>query len=256
MIKICDMRPPPHLTQRESEIVPLLARGLNRAEIAQHFDVSEETIKKHTSNILSKFDAISQRDAFQHLRDYAEYYAQPSPAYNLYAHSVNASCIVDVNAKTLSLKFISDLECVFGDIDHARQRVLPDDDKILFFEINGVAPKYLGNELGYDIYESSFDPPLKKGDRVVRTVDLIFDVSRSVTRNSYFCTWVTYPSASLCYTLEFVGISVPKKIAPEVRANQIEIEDKTINWIALENGGRMFTAQPQLSYTYVIRWEY
>ncbi len=65
-------------------MVPLLARGQGRADIAKHFGVSEETIKKHTSNILVKFDAVSQKDGYQDLKDYAEYYAQPNPAYKVY----------------------------------------------------------------------------------------------------------------------------------------------------------------------------
>jgi len=53
------MRRPPQLTQREGEIVPFLASGFSRAEIAQHLDVSEETVKKHTSNILAMFDSLT-----------------------------------------------------------------------------------------------------------------------------------------------------------------------------------------------------
>ena len=73
------MRRPPQLTQREGEIVPFLASGFSRAEIAQHLDVSEETVKKHTSNILAKFDSLTLREAFFALKNYAEYYALPSP---------------------------------------------------------------------------------------------------------------------------------------------------------------------------------
>ncbi len=63
------MRRPPQLTQREAEIVPFLASGFSRAEIAQHLDVSEETVKKHTSNILAKFDSLTLREAFYALKN-------------------------------------------------------------------------------------------------------------------------------------------------------------------------------------------
>ena len=49
-----NMGRPPQLTQREAEIVPFLASGFSRAEIAQHLDVSEETVKKTYKQYLGK----------------------------------------------------------------------------------------------------------------------------------------------------------------------------------------------------------
>ncbi len=42
------------LTNRESEIVALLAQGLTNKEIAKTLDVSAETVKKHLKNIFAK----------------------------------------------------------------------------------------------------------------------------------------------------------------------------------------------------------
>jgi DNA-binding NarL/FixJ family response regulator len=55
---------PPELTKREREIVPFLVSGATRFEIANHFGLSDETIKVHTRNILTKFGATSLRDVF------------------------------------------------------------------------------------------------------------------------------------------------------------------------------------------------
>lgn len=51
------------LTNREHEVLRLVARGMSNAEIADQLVLSENTIKTHIKNILSKLQVKSRREA-------------------------------------------------------------------------------------------------------------------------------------------------------------------------------------------------
>ena len=51
------------LTDREREVLALLAKGLTNAEIAQRLDISISTVKYHVRGILSKLGAASRAEA-------------------------------------------------------------------------------------------------------------------------------------------------------------------------------------------------
>jgi DNA-binding NarL/FixJ family response regulator len=51
------------LTEREAEVLRLLARGLSNKQIAQALVIGEKTVKTHVSNILSKLNVSSRTQA-------------------------------------------------------------------------------------------------------------------------------------------------------------------------------------------------
>lgn len=52
-----------NLTNREQQVLPLLADGLSNKQIAQRMTITERTVKYHISNILRKLDLFSRTEA-------------------------------------------------------------------------------------------------------------------------------------------------------------------------------------------------
>jgi DNA-binding NarL/FixJ family response regulator len=53
----------PDLTEREREILSLIAVGRTNAEIAEEFVISSKTVSNHVSNILSKLQVVDRAQA-------------------------------------------------------------------------------------------------------------------------------------------------------------------------------------------------
>lgn len=58
-----EKRPSEPLTEREKEVLALVARGMGNREIAGRLYVSEKTVKTHVANILQKLDVKSRTQA-------------------------------------------------------------------------------------------------------------------------------------------------------------------------------------------------
>jgi two-component system NarL family response regulator len=55
--------PAPRLTEREMEVLRLVAQGLNNRDIAGKLFISENTVKNHIRNILEKLHLHSRMEA-------------------------------------------------------------------------------------------------------------------------------------------------------------------------------------------------
>ena len=62
-------QPFPELTDRERQILELIAQGLNNVEIARRFVLSPKTVRNHVSNIFSKLHVADRSQAIVRARD-------------------------------------------------------------------------------------------------------------------------------------------------------------------------------------------
>jgi DNA-binding NarL/FixJ family response regulator len=61
--------PFPELTDREREILDMIARGMNNGEIANHLTLSQKTVRNHVSNIFNKLQVADRGQAIIRARD-------------------------------------------------------------------------------------------------------------------------------------------------------------------------------------------
>jgi DNA-binding NarL/FixJ family response regulator len=61
--------PFPELTEREREILDLLAQGRSNTDIARRFVISAKTVRNHVSNIFTKLHVADRAQAIVRARD-------------------------------------------------------------------------------------------------------------------------------------------------------------------------------------------
>jgi DNA-binding NarL/FixJ family response regulator len=61
--------PFPELTEREAEVLDLVARGLDNATIARRLSLSPKTVRNHLSNILTKLQVLDRSQAIVRARE-------------------------------------------------------------------------------------------------------------------------------------------------------------------------------------------
>ena len=59
----------PELTEREREVLELIAQGLSNARIAEHFVLSQKTVRNHVSNIFTKLRVADRAQAIVRARE-------------------------------------------------------------------------------------------------------------------------------------------------------------------------------------------
>jgi len=58
----------PHLTEREREVLELLARGYDNRRIARELYLSDKTVRNHVSNVLARLNAPDRAEAILRAR--------------------------------------------------------------------------------------------------------------------------------------------------------------------------------------------
>jgi DNA-binding NarL/FixJ family response regulator len=64
-----EAQPFPELTAREREVLELIAQGMSNTRIAEHFVLSQKTVRNHVSNILTKLRVADRSQAIVRARE-------------------------------------------------------------------------------------------------------------------------------------------------------------------------------------------
>ena len=64
-----EVAPFPELTEREREVLDMVARGLTNAAIARELVVSDKTVRNHVSNVFAKLHVAGRAEAVARARD-------------------------------------------------------------------------------------------------------------------------------------------------------------------------------------------
>ena len=67
--RVTAVTPFPDLTDRERELLTLIAQGHNNQEIADHLHISNKTVSNHISNIFNKLQVADRAQAIVKARD-------------------------------------------------------------------------------------------------------------------------------------------------------------------------------------------
>ncbi len=250
------MKPPPFLTTRERELLPYLASGANRSQIALHFGLSEETVKRHTRNILSKFNAKTIRDGMWDITEYVTYFGDPDPMYSVYAHSVITNITFNSDLELMSCNHVHSFECVGPQFDRSVFSVLDGDFKAESVSIDGVVLNHLTYEFGKKTFETKYETAKLRGERFDRVTNVIFNTKNNTLKDSYCSTWVTYPAGKIDFSINFVGERQPQRIWYEIQMGGQIIQDTSVLWDLDGARGSMHISAPRTERVYLIRWRW
>ena len=163
----------PILTTRQREILEFLYVGATRKEIASSLNLSPETVKMHTKNILDKFDATSIRDGFKFISQYITYYGSAGLGYQTFLKNIYHRYEIGPDLTTCKVRRLSEGYVVHGPLKEHVYSIGGTNDILSNVKINNEVPRNLETSGAFINYKMASTPPLRDGEEFTR--DLSFD---------------------------------------------------------------------------------
>ena len=157
----------PILTERQFQILELIAVGATRNEIAVELGISPETVKVHTKAILDKFDATSVRDAMGDINTYLAAYGRDGAGYTSYFHSICGTINVSSDHKSSFITWTTAETIVRGPVTEISS-LLQEKGTISDISLNGVKPALEHTDVTSTVVRLKLDKPLSTGDTFQR----------------------------------------------------------------------------------------
>ena len=157
----------PILTERQFQILELIAVGATRNEIAVELGISSETVKVHKKAILDKFDATSVRDAMGDINTYLAAYGRDGAGYTSYFHSICGTINVSSDHKSSFITWTTAETIVRGPVTEISS-LLQEKGTISDISLNGVKPALEHTDVTSTVVRLKLDKPLSTGDTFQR----------------------------------------------------------------------------------------
>ena len=231
-----------------------MTSGANRSEIANHFGLSAETVKRHTRNILVKFGAKTLREGMWDISDYLNNYGLPDPLYPLFAHKVIAEHVYDVDTRTMTVTHAHSFQCMTDRYEKTEIAVLEDDFVVNSVFIDGQEISPSGDEVGRKKYVLTYKKAKMQGDYFDRKYVVNFDTSEHLFKDTYSSAWTAFPAAYMEFSIHFQGHRVPDQLWSEVQQNSVKIIDKSVEIEKAQNFSKLIIRDPKPNRIYMFRW--
>lgn len=243
---------PPKLTPREREILPMLALGETRSQIALRTNLSEETVKVHTKNIVDKFDATNVRDGIQSFWKYLETYTDKGYDYKFYLKRMETFLDIKGRGELANLTRRFHLVAV-GDGLTELDDTFSADGGVGEFSIDGKVEEPYLVKMGKHFFRKVFDPSLIDGQEVIVNFEGTF-IESYIENSEFMRVSVSYPTLEMMLSVSFDVNNFPKKIWAEKRMGLVTLTVPA-NYFSVQEGvATILVNAPEVHEDYFVRW--
>lgn len=245
----------PILTIRQKEILEFLYVGATRNEIAQQLNLSPETIKMHTKNILDKFGIVSVRDGFQAISKYINYYGSTGLGYQTFLKRIYSRH--EIMPDLVSSKFhrVSNGYVVNGPLCEHIYSINTTNKILENIKINGRTPGPSERSGDYSVFKMPIHPPILDGESFIR--DLSYNL-KSNTKVELTTSTIGTPVAELVMEVVF-----PRGLPKDITSNAVKgvkllnLEDmQNAQVVKTDNSYILKVAFPESEQRYSIQWNF
>lgn len=243
---------PIYLTKREREVADLILRGLTRIDIAAILNVSDNTAKKHITNIVNKCDSANQKEAVATLLKNDCIYGENELNAKFFAERRHVKIKI-LNDKINSIMTADSTQICCKDGVSLKDGDVYCDGSIESVEINGKAIQPLREEKGRFWYQDVFDPPINKGDRINRflTANLIDSFNFP---SDYFFIEQLIPCELLVIEVDLGDRFLLKEVEYEAKVGTNTYKPKSELRKESSRGIEWTINHPLVFSSYTIRW--
>ena len=216
---------PPLFTDRQFEILKLMADGYTRQEIAGKLNLSPETIKSHSKTILGKFAASTFREAYADIHNYLKYFSLNQSTGRYYWARLHRSLTIAHDYSSSYLEHHARGYVVRGEVSELviRLRSHLSPRNVI---INGSSPTRTDFSGEIRSFYLDIDPPLVQGSPIVRHSSYIMQEPPSV-RCTFTAQQIVCPVGEMVMVTKF-PTTPPNNIRVSVidESSRVDIRDR------------------------------